>query len=90
MGRRDLRRHHLEGIKARERRKLLRLLGWDYLTPLQIGRHAATPALCSCRMCGNPRRYFGEVSRQEQFAERSLLLQLREIEDSPPRRSVAR
>lgn len=31
----------------------------------QIGRHAQTPAACSCWMCGNPRKYFGERTVQE-------------------------
>jgi hypothetical protein len=25
--------------------------------------------LCSCWMCGNPRKYFGELTRQEKLAE---------------------
>ena len=25
--------------------------------------------VCSCWMCGNPRKYFGEVTRQEKMAE---------------------
>jgi len=30
-----------------------------------VGIMAATPAVCSCWMCGNPRRFFGELTRQE-------------------------
>lgn len=26
-------------------------------TPKQIGKMVHTPALCSCHMCGNPRKY---------------------------------
>jgi len=28
-----------------------------------------TKTLCSCIMCGNPRKYFGKKTRQEQVAE---------------------
>ena len=66
---RALRRHHLNRIKARERRKLLSSLERDYVTPVAIGRHAATPTLCSCNLCGNPRRHFGGVTKQELLAE---------------------
>jgi len=36
------------------------------LTERQIGMALHTPAICSCWMCGNPRRYFGERTVQEQ------------------------
>jgi hypothetical protein len=32
-------------------------------------RYAETRTPCSCWMCGNPRRHFGERSRQERAAE---------------------
>ena len=31
-----------------------------------IGRNACTPASCSCHMCGNPRKHFGELTIAEQ------------------------
>lgn len=34
-------------------------------TPRRVGIHAATPKVCSCFMCGNPRRYEGEKTVQE-------------------------
>lgn len=34
-----------------------------------IGRHATTPTSCSCWMCGNPRKWTGERTRQELSAE---------------------
>jgi len=30
-----------------------------------LGMLAETPTLCSCWMCGNPRRYFGQLTLQE-------------------------
>ena len=34
----------------------------------QIGHHWETPRPCSCPMCGNPRRHFGELTVQERRA----------------------
>ncbi len=34
-----------------------------------VGRLAATPQLCSCSWCGNPRRQLGQLTRQEIRAE---------------------
>jgi hypothetical protein len=30
-----------------------------------IGKKAHTPAMCSCHMCGNPRKYWKEKTIQE-------------------------
>ena len=49
---RALRRHHLSRLKNKRRH--------DYcFTGVSIGQHIATPARCSCWMCGNPRRFYG-------------------------------
>lgn len=34
-----------------------------------IGHYWDTPAMCSCVMCGNPRRHFGERTIQERRVE---------------------
>lgn len=34
-------------------------------TDKEIGRKACTPTNCSCYMCGNPRKYDGELTREE-------------------------
>lgn len=34
---------------------------------------------CSCVMCGNPRKWFGERTRQEQLAQFDAQLQLEEV-----------
>jgi len=52
----------------RERLKKKRSTYWDYTWYLEnnsLGIMLNTPARCSCYMCGNPRRYFGEVTMQE-------------------------
>lgn len=36
------------------------------ITPKMIGRAANHGKLCSCHMCGNPRKFFNEKTLQEQ------------------------
>lgn len=70
---RALRRHHLARIK----RKRASYHG-GYVRDLphakqlrHVGRFARAMPSCSCWMCGNPRRYGGEVTMQEKrFAEK--------------------
>jgi len=42
---------------------------WEDASPRMIGIKAHTPALCSCWMCGNPRKYFNEKTIQEKRNE---------------------
>jgi hypothetical protein len=63
---RAMRRHQLQVAKARARR-LLALWGLPP-TPVRIGIHGGTRVVCSCWMCGNPRKYYGERTRQELLA----------------------
>jgi hypothetical protein len=65
---RGIRRHHLQRLK--KARAFDQVIGasrqGDAAT---LGRHVNTPAKCSCWMCGNPRRYFDEKSRQERIQD---------------------
>jgi len=38
-----------------------------------IGIKAHTPAICSCHMCGNPRKYWKQSTLQERKLEVELL-----------------
>lgn len=62
---RALRRHHAARLKKARRfyhgSDLARL-------PARLGQAVATPARCSCWMCGNPRKFGGEPTRQERCA----------------------
>lgn len=63
---RSERRHH------RERLKKARQGYWGRRRDLNARQQSMvvdTPTPCSCPMCGNPRRYFGELSMQERRAE---------------------
>jgi len=42
-------------------------------------RYRDHAAVCSCWMCGNPRRHFGDVTRQEALARNNTQEQLEEI-----------
>jgi len=49
---------------------------WDEL--VRGIRHTRVP--CSCTMCGNPRRHFGERTVQERRADEAMKAQLAELE----------
>ena len=63
---RALRRHHTRRIKkAREMYWYAPYVG-ELLTGADLGKCAATPKICSCWQCANPRAYGEDKS----FAER--------------------
>lgn len=62
---RALRRHHVARLKAARRFHWGRDIRHDAKS---LGKAVDTPCLCSCWMCGNPRRHHGEISRQELIA----------------------
>lgn len=51
---RAIRRHHVERIK----KKRNKYWSWDDKDPRRLGMLVHTPAMCSCWMCGNERKYF--------------------------------
>ncbi|HEX7174361.1 MAG TPA: hypothetical protein VF240_03645 [Pyrinomonadaceae bacterium] len=59
---RSLRRHHEERIKRRVRKYYGGVHDGDLR---RIGQMAHARKLCSCWMCGSPRRYFGERTLRE-------------------------
>lgn len=73
---RSQRRHELERIKktaaARIQDKALATkkatVGEVPIDHVAVGKSCQTPASCSCEVCGNPRRHFGETSLQERSA----------------------
>ncbi len=68
---RALRRHHYRRLK----RKRERFWYGTYSAPMgprHLGMAIATPKVCSCWMCGNPRRYFREKTLQERKADLAL------------------
>lgn len=59
---RALRRHHVARLKRSRRFHWGRDLAQE---PKPLAKAVDTPCPCSCWMCGNPRRYFGELTPQE-------------------------
>jgi len=63
---RSFRRHHLERLK-KKRSKYHG--GWAGSSDRTLGLILTTPKPCSCYMCGNPRKHFGERTRQEMLSD---------------------
>jgi hypothetical protein len=59
------RRHHEQRVKRRVRSYYG---GYAAELPRHLGRIAHSRQLCSCWMCGNPRRNLGERTIQERRA----------------------
>lgn len=65
---RAIRRHHIKRLKRN------RIIWWGRkLDAKEISQVVDTPTPCSCSMCGNPRKWFGESTIQERKAEIKLL-----------------
>lgn len=60
---RAMNRHHAERVKTKRSRYQNAETTSD--KDVAIGKTAHTPALCSCVMCGNPRKFFSELTQQE-------------------------
>jgi hypothetical protein len=45
----------------------------DGFEPRRVGLYSKTPKLCSCWMCGNPRKFFDKVSIHELRAPQSYM-----------------
>lgn len=54
--------------KKKEAAKQMRSNDWP-ISEKSVGIHANTPTRCSCDMCGNPRKYQGDKTLQEQTNE---------------------
>lgn len=59
---RAFRRHQRERLKKKRSHYYG---GWAGSSPRTLGLILTTPTPCSCPMCGNPRKHFGEITRQE-------------------------
>lgn len=66
---RGIRRHHEQRIKSRVRSYYGGLAAND---PRHIGKIAHARRLCSCQLCGNPRRHWGQATIQEMRANQTF------------------
>ncbi len=63
---RALRRFHKERIQKKRKQYLIFESPNDLESnEIRLKKALKTPTVCSCWMCGNPRKYFGEKTRQE-------------------------
>jgi len=67
---RALRRHHLKRLKKRAGWISRQVWGFEENVLKKSYNHLK---LCSCRMCGNPRKYWGSKTKQEIMVERGDL-----------------
>jgi len=65
MGHSAIRRHHMERIKQKVRKMLRWRLPEREVIDKQVGILTNTRCPCSRECCGNPRRHFEELTRQE-------------------------
>ena len=72
MGHSAIRRHHTKRIKQLAYRIEHHFWPNKKITKRQIGIRARTRCLCSQSCCGNPRRHFGELTRQEIRADQEV------------------
>lgn len=69
---RSERRHHEWRMKAKFRRiQRTRELKYRLTDAIHAGLFAHHGKLCSCFMCGNPRRYWGDLTMQEKRADQA-------------------
>ena len=59
------RRHQVDRIR---RKRLSYYGGWPREDDRIAGLLVHTATLCSCPFCGNPRKWFGQATRQERQA----------------------
>lgn len=69
---RSVRRHQQRLAKDRVRKYLTKSL-YPNLSDAEwrrvVGKHASTPAICSCSCCGNARRHFGNSAQVQTMQE---------------------
>ena len=63
---RAIRRHHYQRLKKKRINNICWLHNLSYR---EVGIYINTPKVCSCWMCGNPRKHFNEKTFQEKKFE---------------------
>jgi len=76
---RSERRHHRKRIKYNAiRNNKYGRTKEDYMNKRLLGKNTSCTALCSCFMCGNPRRHFAGLTIQEQLFHQLADLEIAE------------
>jgi len=66
------RRHHYRRLKTKRVTQNYWCFHDDAPSPSELGIATNTPKLCSCHMCGNPRRYYKELTLGEKRSDQSF------------------
>ena len=82
MSKRSLRRHHSQRMKAKARKihwmwQLLPTTGWKIQS--RVHYYADHLKMCSCYMCGNPRKWWKTKTRQEDEFDLNAQEQIEEL-----------
>jgi len=56
-------RHHKKRLKDRRKNDIF------YHEEFSLNKHIITPTLCSCVVCGNPRKYYGNSKSSKTIQE---------------------
>lgn len=76
---RALRMHHYYRLKLARKKRARKWDDW-YMADKEAASYATTACLCSCFMCGNPRRKTKSITRQENSANMKFLEGCREVD----------
>lgn len=82
MDRRSIRRAHYYRLKTK-RKKYFSAMNCMDSNPSarRLGITLHTPCRCSCTMCGNPRKWFNQMTIQEQISHINFIEQMEEVRD---------
>jgi len=78
---RSIRRHHYSRLKNKHRNQM-KFTFWympDEFRDIRACKMISTPCACSCHMCGNPRKYFKELTMQERRENISFKEQIGDV-----------
>ena len=78
---RAVRRHHVKRLRRKRKGYWSGiLLHRECSASRWRGMITTTPKLCSCYMCGNPRKYFNERTMQEKKSDAALMQDFADLE----------
>lgn len=69
--------------RQRRRAKAIARFSYGHKDDSWANKYHESLPVCSCAMCGNPRRHLGEKTLQEQRADDSMRDQLKELQQWP-------
>lgn len=75
----SFRRHHKQRMKDKFFRKQRLHPYWGLTDAKTAGQYSNCKANCSCWMCGNPRKWLNELTREEEIANIDIKQQLEEM-----------